>query len=249
MSTIFAEGGNKKMKYYESKISNVFKGKSFYFIIALCLIAIGVATWMAFDRISDGQGDPSDMNTTENISSAEAPSVPDRTDDTVSANDVGTDASEPYESSEAVSSEEPVPIAPVANHFILPINGNIAKQFSSDTLVYSNTYKDMRLHTGIDIIGAAGDIIKSCGNGTVVAVIDDVKLGKYVELDHGNGVVARYCGLDKVSVEEGATVTSGEKLGTLGTVTDECLDETHLHLEFYKDEQPVDPLSLIYPEE
>lgn len=235
------------MKYYESKFSKVFKGRSFYFMIALCLIAIGVAAWMAFDRIDDDET-PKDMNTTENVSSA--PSVPDTSfEETPSADNVGTDASEPYDSTDDTPSED-TPIAPpVANNFIMPVNGNISKQFSGDTLVYSNTYKDMRLHTGIDIIANAGDTVRACGNGVVVSIIDDAKLGKYVTVDHGNNVVARYCGLDKISVEEGETVDATTNLGTLGTVSDECLDASHLHLEFYKNEQPVDPLSVIYPEE
>ena len=33
----------------------------------------------------------------------------------------------------------------------------------------------------------------------------------------------------------------------LGTVTEECEDASHLHLEFFKDGNSVDPLSIIYP--
>ncbi len=235
------------MKYTDAKVSRVFKGKSFYFIIALCLIAIGVAAWMAFDHI-DSEKAPQDMNTTENVSST--PSVPDESiPDTPSADNVGTDASEPYGSVEDMPTEDPIETKPIATNFTMPINGNVLKQFSGDTLVYSNTYKDMRLHTGIDIIANTGDSVRACGNGVVVSIIDDAKLGKYITVDHGNNVVARYCGLDKVSVEEGNTVDATTVLGTLGTVSDECLDASHLHLEFYKDEQPIDPLSVIYPEE
>lgn len=237
------------MKYYETKISNVFKGKSFYLIIALCLIAIGVASWMAFDSIEDDTPTPSDFGTAQNTPSEDSPtqSTPEDTDN---VKDVEGAASELYGSSDQAESEESEPIEPSTSavNFILPLNGNVAKHFSDDELVYSNTYKDMRLHTGIDIVGKVGDTVKSSGNGIVVAIIDDAKLGKYVEVDHGNATVARYCGLDKVSVAEGDIVTAGAKLGTLGTVTDECLDETHLHLEFYKDEISVDPLSIIYPE-
>ncbi len=235
------------MKYYDAKVSKVFKGRSFYFMIALCLIAIGVAAWMAFDRI-DSENTPQDMNTTENVSSA--PSVPDVSEEEIpSADNAGTDASEPYEGTEKAPSEEAPTTPPAANNFVMPLNGNVLKQFSGDTLVYSNTYKDMRLHTGIDIVGNTGDTVRACGNGVVVSIIDDTKLGKYITVDHGNNIVARYCGLDKISIEEGDTVDATTNLGTLGTVNDECLDASHLHLEFYKDEQPVDPLSVIYPEE
>lgn len=236
------------MKYEKTK-SNILSGKSFYLIIALCLIAIGVAAWMAFDSVGNDDSTPSmpDSSTAENSSSQE--DLPKVSSESTPADDVDNEQSdEPY-SSETTSSaeEEKNPEPPVATNFVLPINGNIIKNFSDDTLVYSNTYKDMRLHLGIDLVGKEGDTVKACGNGYVVAIIDDAKLGKYVEIDHGKGIIARYCGLDSVSVEEGTTVSAVTKLGTLGTVIDECVDATHLHLEFYRDELPVDPLSVIYP--
>lgn len=236
------------MKYEKTK-SSILGGKSFYLIIALCLVAIGVAAWVAFDSVGNDDSAPSlpDSSTAENNSSEETP--PKTSSESTPADDVDTEQSdEPYSSETTSSVEEEKPEPPVATNYVLPINGNIIKNFSDDTLVYSNTYKDMRLHQGIDIVGKEGDIIKACGSGYVVAIIDDAKLGKYVEIDHGKGVIARYCGFATVAVEEGETVSAITKLGTLGTVIDECVDATHLHLEFYRDELPVDPLSVIYPE-
>ena len=70
--------------------------------------------------------------------------------------------------------------------------------------------------------------------------------GKYVEIDHGNGITARYCGLsDKVSVIEGNIVSAGTKLGLIGEIPSECEDGCHLHLEFYKDGEPVNPEVII----
>lgn len=232
------------MKYYESKISKIFSGKSFYLILALCLVAIGAAAWMAMDNFDNGGNTASYDDKNQNISSMDNTLI--NSDSNSTADDVDANASEPYE--EVSSKEEYKPQQnSVANNFIMPLNGNVAKAFSDETLVYSNTYKDMRLHIGIDIVGNLGDEIHSCGNGVVVAIIDDAKCGKYVEIDHGNEVVARYCGFDKISVKEDDVVTAGTKLGTLGTVNDECLDKIHLHLEFHKAEKPVDPLKIIYP--
>lgn len=241
------------MKYEKKKTTSIFQGKSFYLVIALCLIAIGAASWMAYDRIQNETYPSPNSSINEGTSSLSPVPVP----PTVEENDPPTDKVDaekpdvPYESSsDGISSEEesaPKPSA-TATNFILPIMGNIAKEFSADTLVYSNTYKDMRLHGGIDIAAEENAVIKACGSGVVVAIIEDIKLGKYIEIDHGNNVTARYCGLDAVYVKEGDTVDAVTKLGTLGTVTEECLDDSHLHLEFYKDSKPVDPLSIIYPE-
>lgn len=238
------------MKYEKKKPTSIFEGKSFYLIIALCLIAIGAASWMAYDRVQNDAYPNTDSSITENTSSQAPAPVPPTIEEEPPVDKVDTEKSDiPYHSSETISSTEPESTEPPeATNFILPIMGNISKNFSDDTLIYSNTYKDMRLHSGIDIIAEVGSVIKSCGTGVVTAVIEDIKLGKYIEVDHGNNVVARYCGLDAIYVKEGDTVDAVTKLGTLGTVTEECLDDPHLHLEFLKDSKPVDPLSIIYPQ-
>ena len=233
------------MNYNKSKSNKIFEGKGFYLIIALCLIAIGVAAWMALARM-DEEPLPDVPNTMENTSSTESvtetPSEPEPP-----IEGAGTDASEPYEA--PVVSEPPTTTPPpVANTFTMPINGNVLKHFSDDELIYSNTYRDMRVHLGIDIVGQSKAPVRSCGSGIVVAIIEDAKLGRYVEIDHGRGIVARYCGLGEVFVEEGDTVDATVKIGTLGEVPEESVDANHLHLEFYDNEKTVDPLSVIYPE-
>ena len=40
-------------------------------------------------------------------------------------------------------------------------------------------------------------------------------------------------------------VKSGTNLGALGTVNNECLDAPHLHLEFFREDKPIDPLELM----
>ncbi len=233
------------MRYEKRKKNSILFGKSFYFIIVLCLIGIGVGAWVAYDRIQQDNYDPS-LESREPVSEIEE-TIPPTDSEPPLADNVGTEKEdEPYESAPA---PEPTPEAsPEATNFIMPILGNVAKQFSDSTLVYSETFQDMRLHTGIDIAAKQGDSVKSCGSGTVTAIADDAYLGKYIEIDHGKGITARYCGLDEVSVSEGDTVTAVTLLGTVGEVSGECKDASHIHLEFLKDEIPVDPLSVIYPE-
>ncbi len=227
------------MKYKETKISKFLAGKGFYLVLAGCLVATGVAAWTAWAGFTspDTAEKPKDN---QSIISSSEPSTDPVQQET---------SSEPYSSSEESSSEEDeidytAPV--VAENFIYPLSGNVLKAYSDDELIFSKTFSDMRLHAGLDIEGEKGTAVKACGNGIVVAVINDEFLGKYVEIDHGNGIVARYCGLaDNVSVSEGDIVSAGVKLGLLGEVPCECEDAAHLHLEFYKDEFPVNPEVII----
>lgn len=230
------------MKYYESRFSRFLSGRGFYLVLALCLIAIGAAAWSAYAGLM-----PSDEPVAEAEDVPFTLSTPSLTlpEQTTSAAEAQADASEVYDASEESVPDEPE-APPVATSFILPVTGDIAKSFSETELKYSNTFKDMRLHLGTDILTDAGTVVKAAGNGIVVAVINDALLGVYVEIDHGNGVVGRYCGLDeKVSVKEDDPVVAGTKLGTLATVPGESMDQAHLHLEFYKDDQAVDPLEIL----
>ena len=230
------------MKYYNQKSAGFSKGKSFYFVLAICLFAIGGAIWSAW--ISVKSPETSELDNSSDITSNYSSETP-----YSSETEVQGDASELYYSSEEISSVEESTeeeVSPVATTFAYPLNGDIGKSFSDSELKFSNTYKDMRYHEGIDINCDKGTSVKACGNGTVVAVINDALLGIYIEIDHGNGVVARYCGLNKnVLVSEGDTVKLGEKLGSVDVVPSECVDAAHLHLEIFKDSKSIDPLSII----
>ncbi len=227
------------MKFKKNKLFDFLKGKSFYAVLAGCLVATGVAAWTAYAGFS-------------------APEVPDDTppsNNIISSENLSSDPVQKEEEDEPYYEfEEELPIEedPIitenvtAENFVYPITGNIVKHFSDKDLVFSETFGDMRVHHGTDILAKRGSAVNSCGNGIVVATVKDDLLGNYVEIDHGNGIVARYCGLsDNFSVKEGNIVSAGTKLGLLDTIPCERLEETHLHLEFYKDEIPVDPCVII----
>lgn len=135
---------------------------------------------------------------------------------------------------------------PVANYFVLPVTGEIIKGFSDTELQYSETFKDLRLHTGIDIACEAGSAVKAAGDGVVYEIKEDPNWGVTIVIDHGNGVKGYYCGLNKKPlVHKGDSVTSGTQLGSVDEIPAECLDQSHLHLAFTKNDAYVSPLELI----
>lgn len=230
------------MKVKMNSFKKFFAGRGFYLVLAGCLIATGVAAWTAYSSLTTPEGEDDTISAPDYVSSApqllETPA--------------GTDASEPYSSAEPSSVPEPTDEKTeiVAESFMLPLGGEIMKTYSDTELVYSKTFKDMRLHTGLDLKGSEGQSVQSCGDGRVVAIIKDELYGTYVEIDHGNGIIARYCGLKSdLAVAEGDTVEAGQKIGVLSTVPSECEDGAHLHLEFYQDEYPLDPLVVINGEQ
>ena len=89
--------------------------------------------------------------------------------------------------------------------------------------------------------------IKSLLNGKVVNVFKDDKHGMSVRVQSDNNVVVVYSNLDeKISVEKGQEVTEGQILGTVGNTTSvESEDGTHVHIEAFKGEESIDPMTFI----
>ena len=55
------------------------------------------------------------------------------------------------------------------------------------------------------------------------------------------GRVWRLCGVASPKVKEGDTVSAGQVLGTVGSVSCECAEESHLHLEVKQGDSYLDP--------
>ncbi|MCK5198294.1 MAG: M23 family metallopeptidase [Spirochaetales bacterium] len=101
------------------------------------------------------------------------------------------------------------------------------------------------LHKGIDIASyRRGVPIVAAANGKVVErMYDAMGFGNYVVIRHSYGYSTKYGHLDKVFVEEGDTVTQGQKLGTMGNTG--LSTGQHLHFEVRIGSQVVDPLRFL----
>lgn len=220
-------------KPQEEKIG-VWANKTFYVLCAVCLLAIGFASYTAYRELTP---------TAPNDTASKTPSS------TVSL--IPTPKNEPTVSTEPIPApsvkESATNAAPVADFFIQPMSGaTIYKPFLDKELQYSNTYGDYRLHAAVDIVSDVSDTVTACGDGIVTEVKSDPLFGMTVTVDHGNGILASYSGLaESVAVVAGDTVSSTTVLGTIGLIPSESLDAAHLHLVFTKDGQIVSPLDYI----
>lgn len=135
---------------------------------------------------------------------------------------------------------------PYSGNFALPMGTDIIKDYSNGEMVQSKTMGDWRVHNGVDFGGSAGNEVVAVGDGKITAVYDDSFWGTVVEIDHGNGMTARYCGLKSgSSLPEGSEVKKYDKIGSLGHIPVEISDEDHLHLEILIDGENVDPLKAL----
>ncbi len=132
--------------------------------------------------------------------------------------------------------------------FTSPIVGEITKSHSLDTPVFSDTLKEWRVHTGIDISAEEGAEVYASAEGKVTKVYSDPFLGKTVEITHEGGIVSVYSNLasEGIKVKEGDKLNSGDVIGTVGdTSISELADEAHLHFAIKVNGVSVNPLDYI----
>ena len=245
------------MREKKNIIEKIASGKGFYITAALSFVMIVAAIAFVYNSSVNMLRDLDIPTTAEqveknqtNVSDPRVEHTTDKADDMYSAEE-NTEATEPRQSTAtqttAQTTTEPVTKATQVfknDSFMLPVNTDIYRAFSMSP-VYDETMEDWRIHKGVDFSAQAGTDVLSIGNGKVVKVVSDTAYGYYIDIDYGD-FIARYCGLEEnISVQEGDTVSLGSKLGTLGAIPSECSDKSHLHLEFFKDEIPIDPISLI----
>lgn len=145
--------------------------------------------------------------------------------------------------------------APAAEHteqslshvIVKPVEGDVLQPFSNGELVKSETTGTWQTHNGTDLMAEEGTPVCAADNGTVTLVTKDPLWGICVEIDHGNGIISRYCSLSpSLSVQEGSAVESGQTIGSVGNTADaECKQESHLHFEVLKNGVYIDPVSFL----
>lgn len=119
----------------------------------------------------------------------------------------------------------------------IPVPGNVGSPFGP---------RGGALHAGVDISPPRGTAIRAANAGTVIVAECNVSVGScdqdgspdiggcgwFVDIDHGSGVVTRYCHMGrKPQVSVGQTVTAGQILGFVGSSGNSS--GPHLHFEIH----------------
>ena len=124
------------------------------------------------------------------------------------------------------------------------VGGEILKDYSMDMLVLSQTMRDWRTHSGVDIGGNIGDKVFCIADGEVTKVYKDDLYGVSVTVDHGEYTSVYMNLADELAagIEVGKKIVSGATVGEIGNSAGcEAADAPHLHFELLKDGMQVDP--------
>lgn len=232
------------MKYTED--SSKKRGNSaFYIVLAVCLLVIGIAAWAAFSNMVETETKPNTGNNSSqnNEYNNNNPSYNENTNPNTTPSE-GVENVTPTTPTADEKQDVPVEEPKPQKAYSMPVNGEILKDFSLTALQYSETYGDMRIHGAVDISCKEGTVVTSCTDGQVQSVEQTATYGTVVTIDHGEGLVIKYSSLKNVNVKNGDTVKTGDNLGTVTEIPSECTEQSHIHLEAYKNSQPISILSL-----
>lgn len=123
-----------------------------------------------------------------------------------------------------------------------PVSGRVLNAYSGDELVYSSTLGDWRTHNGVDYAASRGAEVTAPAAGKVVETGTDDKWGPVVAIEDASGRVWRVCGTTDAKAKKGDTVSAGQTIGKVGSVSCECAEESHIHLEVMEGEKYLDPI-------
>jgi murein DD-endopeptidase MepM/ murein hydrolase activator NlpD len=245
-----------KLRLEKSQKKSPLKGKGFYIALGVCLVAIGAAAWTTYDSVVKFQaptaeesgisaGTPSSRTTQQagtNVSGVKD----DRNSSAASSKKEEVSSAPVSSAPEAASSQTSQPANTEPTLCIFPVGKTVTKEFSGTDPVYSLTFNDWRVHEGVDLSAAVGDVVRSITGGVVKEVYDDPILGKTIIIEHTPGFEAYYCGLGETTlVNKGDSVKMAQEIGSVKSVPGEIVEETHLHLGVKKDGKWINPLDVL----
>lgn len=104
-------------------------------------------------------------------------------------------------------------------------------------------------HIGVDFAAQRGTPVRAVGDGVITQAGRNGAYGKTIDIQHDATYRTRYAHLHNFAqgIRSGASVKKGQVIGYVGSTG--RATGPHLHFEFYKDEQYVDPLGVYFPAE
>jgi murein DD-endopeptidase MepM/ murein hydrolase activator NlpD len=124
--------------------------------------------------------------------------------------------------------------------FIYPIRGRLSSSYGWRQDPISGA---RRFHSAIDLAAPLGVPVKAAMDGRIQSVGFNGTYGKYIIMTHGNNYQTMYAHLSLVSVEQGASVSQGSKIGEVGNTG--YSTGPHLHFAIYKNGRALNPLDFL----
>ena len=256
----------------KNRFSKLMEKDGFYIILFMCVCVVAItAVWVSRrnldkekeDNLSKGEDfiiiDDKDLESSSEIARIEKELMMDREmsraieelqelEEVEEEDEEETEKDRTKEDGEDVDLEivddESIPvISNIEEDMIVPVDGKIGMDFTTDSLIYSETLEEWTSHKGIDILAKDDQEVKAALSGEIMEVYEDPLWGIVIIIDHGNGIMTKYANLsNKDMIREGTKVNKGQVINKVGkSAPIEMMMEPHIHFEVIKEGVNVDP--------
>ncbi|MFQ5852434.1 MAG: peptidoglycan DD-metalloendopeptidase family protein [Candidatus Binatia bacterium] len=117
-----------------------------------------------------------------------------------------------------------------------PIRGWVSSRFGRRRSPWTGKPE---FHNGTDIANRRGTPVRAPADGVVEFVGKSAGKGRYIVLDHGQGLTTHYGHLSKIYVKQGDRVHKNQKIANVGNTGRST--NPHLHYEVRVNDIPIDP--------
>lgn len=219
--------------------------KALFSVVCLCIISLGLIVYFSQTKANNStvnENQTLKVYTTEQTTEVQhAVTVKDTTK---SESTTAAETTTEKKDEELSTMPQGKNNTPYKSFYKYPLTDAVERGYSEE-LSLDETMGDWRAHPAVDFKGSKGDEVIAINDGIVLDAYTDNMYGGTVIIDHGGKLVAKYCGLESISVKKGKRVDIGNKIGTLGKVPCEEGQDTHLHLETKLDGAYVNPLTVM----
>ncbi len=206
------------------------KRNAVYFVLALCVLALGIATTIVLvnrSKLSSELENPPQLEIPDTPADNQDP-LPDVPVDDITPTPTPTPDTQPV-------------IEPIT--FAMPVANATSIGEYADTMVFNSTLNRFSAHLAIDFFAPEGTDVLAVYGGTVKSVENSLLTGVNVIIDHGDGLETVYNSLaDGDSVSVGMKVNKGDVIGQVSTTNrQEYKAGAHLHFEVKENGELIDP--------
>lgn len=128
---------------------------------------------------------------------------------------------------------------------VRPTAGEILMNYCMDGTVYFATLDQYKYNPAVIFSTEEGSGVSACGDGKVLKIYDDPKIGHAVTIDLGDGYQATYGQLNNIHVTVGSYVEAGENIASVAAPTKYfSVEGSNLYFQLTKDGEPVNPENL-----
>lgn len=237
-------------KKLQDKSSNFFKKEGFYVILFICLCIVATVAVITAKNGKTLKTKPPVVENKVNTPKKLAQNIDEPKLDMENALQVKKDKEKESNKSTTSNSKNITTVSKTTDtKFIKPVDGVLGRSYTEDT-IYCETLGTWRTKSGIDIKAQLGTKVVASADGVVEKIDNDnTELGKYIVINHQNGIKTIYSNLDEnVSVKKDQKVTKGQQIGKIGKTAGNYSNEKygdHLHFEVLKDNAGIDPTKYI----